>query len=89
MQKNVTFLVKQCYYKFTKNKNYRKVRDHSHYTSKYRGTADSICNWKFNVPNETHVFFHNGSNYDYHFIVKELASNFVGKFECLEESTVK
>ena len=44
MQKHVIFVVKKSYYKLTKNKNYRKVRDHSHYTSKYRGTADSICN---------------------------------------------
>ena len=44
MQKHATFLVKKSYYKLTKNKNYRKDRDHSHYASKYRGTADSICN---------------------------------------------
>ena len=56
MQKHVIFVVKKSYYKLTKNKNYRKVRDHSHYTSKYRGTADSICNSKFNVPNDNHVF---------------------------------
>ena len=31
-------------------------------------------NLKFNVPNEIPVVFHNGSNYDYHFIVKELAN---------------
>ena len=51
-----------------KDKNYRKVRDHCHFTSKYRGAACSICNSKFNVPNEFPVVFHNGSNYDYHFI---------------------
>ena len=33
--------------------NYRKVRDHCHYTGKYRGPAHSICNLKFNVPNES------------------------------------
>ena len=29
------------------------------------------------------VVFHNGSNYDYHFIIKELAEVFEGQFECL------
>ena len=27
--------------------------------------------------------FHNGSTYDYHFIIKELAEEFEGEFECL------
>ena len=58
--------------KFVNDKNYRKVRDHCHFTGKYRGTVHSICNLKFNVPNEIPVVFHNGSNYDYHFIIKEL-----------------
>ena len=39
------------------------------------------------MPNEIHEVFHNGSNYDYHFIIKELADEFVGKFECLGENT--
>ena len=46
------------------------------------GATHSICNLKFDVPNETHVFFHNSSNYDYHFVIKELANKFEGKFEC-------
>ena len=39
--------------------------------------------------NEIAVVFHNGSNYDYHFIIKELASEFEGKFEYLGENTEK
>ena len=46
--------------------------DHGHYTGKYRSTAHIICKLKFNFPNEIPVFFHNGSNYDYHFIIKEV-----------------
>ena len=33
--------------------------------------------------------FHNGSTYDYHFIIKELAKEFEGNFECLGENTEK
>ena len=39
------------------------------------------------MPNEIPVVFHKGSNYDYHFIIKELANKFEGQFECLGENT--
>ena len=51
--------------KFTKDKNYQRVRDYCHYTGKYRGAAHSICNLKFNVLNKIPTILHNGSNYDY------------------------
>ena len=41
----------------SKNINYWKVRDHCHYTGRYRCTAHSICNLKFNEPNEVPVIF--------------------------------
>ena len=65
--------------KFSKSINYQKVRDHCHYTDEYRGAENTICNLKFNVPNEITIVFRNGSNYDYHFIIKELANEFEGK----------
>ena len=66
-----------------------KKRDHCHYTEKYRGAAHSNCNSKFNVPNEVPVVFHNGSNYDYHFIIEELANKSEGKFRNPGESKEK
>ena len=42
--------------KFANDKNYRKVRDHRHFTGRYRGAAHGICNLGFNVPNEILVF---------------------------------
>ena len=33
--------------------------------------------------------FHNGSTYDYHFIIKELVKEFNGNFECLGKNTEK
>ena len=41
------------------------------------------------MPNEIPVVFHNGSNYDYHFIIKELANEFEGQFECLGKNKEK
>ena len=71
------------------NKKHHKVRDHCHYTGKYRGAAHDICNLRYKIPKEIPVVFHNGSTYDYHFIIKELAEEFEGEFECLGENTEK
>ena len=54
-----------------KDKKHRKVRDHCHYTREYRGAARSISNSKYSVPKKIPIVFHNGSNNDYHFIIKE------------------
>ena len=70
-------------------KKYHKVRDHCHYTRKYRGAAHDICNLRYETPKEIPVVFHNGSTYDYHFIIKNLAEEFEGGFECLSENTEK
>ena len=71
------------------NKKYHKVRDHRHYPGKYRGAAHGICNLRYKIPKEIPVVFHNGSTYDYHFIIKELAEEFEGEFECLGGNTEK
>ena len=72
--------VKFCYIctekfenKYVKDKKYREVRDHCHYTGEYRGAAHRSCNLKYSVPKTNPIAFHNGSKYDYHFIIKELA----------------
>ena len=49
----------------------------------------SICNLKYSVPKKIPIVFHNGSNYDYHFIIKELAEEFKKQFTCLGENTEK
>ena len=65
----------------------RKVRDHCHSTGKYRDDAHSKCNLNYKVVKEILVLFHNGSVYDYHFIIKYLARKFKGNSECLGENT--
>ena len=66
-----------------------KIRDHCHYTGKYRGAAHNICNLRYKIPKEIPVVFHNGSTYDYHFIIKEFVKEFEGNFECLGKNTEK
>ena len=70
-------------------KKHHKVRDHCHYTGNYRGAAHNVCNLRYKVPKEIPVGFHNGSTYDYHFIIKELVKEFQGNFDCLGENTEK
>ena len=67
----------------------QKVRDHCHYTGKQSGAAHSICNLCYKISKEIPLVFHNGSTYDYFFIVKQLASEFKGYFHCLGENTEK
>ena len=71
-----------CVQEFCTNENNKKafklkqkVRDHCHYTGKYRGAAHSICHLRYKISKEIPVVFHNGSAYDYHFIIKKLAEN--------------
>ena len=55
----------------------------------YRGVVHSICNLKYSVLKEVPIAFHNGSNYDNHVIIKELAEEFKKKLTYLCENTEK
>ena len=46
---------------------------------KYRGAAHCLCNLLHKKQKEISIVFHNGSNYDYHFMIKELAQEFQGQ----------
>ena len=71
------------------DKKHYKVRDHFHYTGKYRDAAHNIRNLRYKIPKEIPIVFHNGSTYDYYFIIKELVNKFDGNFEWLGENTEK
>ena len=92
MQK-VCYICKKIFSTDKNDKNvfklYHKARDHCHYTGKFRGAAHSICNLRYKTPKEILVAFHNGSTYDYYFIINELAKEFDGQLECLGENTGK
>ena len=46
-----------------------RVRDHCHYTGRYRGPAHNSCNLKYRKPKSISVFFHNLSGYDSHLFI--------------------
>ena len=71
------------------DKNYkRKVKDHCHYTGKFRGTTHSICNLNYNDQKEIPVIIHNAT-YDTHFILNQLAIEFKGELNCIGDNMEK
>ena len=65
-----------------------RVRDHNHYTGKYRGPAHNICNLKYNKPNSISVFFHNLTGYDSHLFIKKLGFT-EGNIDCIPNNEEK
>ena len=72
----------------SKEQKYIKVRDHDHYTGKYRGAAHSHCNLNYSEQITLAINMHGGSNYDFHMIIKELARKF-DTVSLLPENTKK
>ena len=79
MQKFAIFVKENFEDKYAYDKKCHKVRDHRYYQGEYRAAASSLCNSKYSIPKK----IHNGSNYDYYFIIKELAEGFEKQFTCL------
>ena len=71
-------------HQYNKDKKYCKVTDHCHYTGEYRGDAHGLCELNHSLHKEIPIF-HNESNFDYHFIIKELA--FDTRFDKKREET--
>ena len=75
-----------CFKKFSPKD--RKVRDHCHYTGKYRGAAHSSCNLRHRIPDYIPVVFHNLAGYDVHLFIKELAKH-TAKIGVIAKNTEK
>ena len=88
-KKKVCYICKKRFSTGDDNKKFHKVRDHCHYTGKYRGAAHDIYNLRYKTPKGIPVAFHSGSAYDYNLLIKGLAKEFEGQFECLGEITKK
>ena len=66
----------------------KKVRDHCHFTGKFRGAAHNKCNLQFKKPKFTPVIFHNISGYDSHLFVKNLGKS-EGNIKCIPNNEEK
>ena len=68
--------------------NKRKVKDHCHYTGKFREAAHSICSLNYNDQKEIPITSHN-ANHDTHFILNQLAMEFKGELNCIGDNMEK
>ena len=66
----------------------KKVRDHCHFTGRYRGAAHNSCNLKYRKPNFTPVVFHKLSGYDGHLFIKNLDFT-AGNIDCIPNNEEK
>ena len=66
--------------------NKRKIKDFCYYSGDYRGLAHIKCSSMYQEELEIPIVFHNGSGYDYHFIIKELAKEVDG-LECIGDNS--
>ena len=70
------------------DENEEKVKDHCHYTGRYRGAAHNKCNLKYRNPDFTPVIFHNLSGYDSHLFIKNLGFS-EGNIDCIPNNEEK
>ena len=65
-----------------------KVKDHCHYTGRFRGAAHNSCNLKYKKPKLIPVVFHNLSGYDSHLFIKNLGFT-DGTIDCIPNNDEK
>lgn len=65
------------------------VRDHCHFTGKFRGAAHQDCNLQYRDYRTVPVIFHNLSHYDSHFIIQKIAQGFDGSIKIIPINTEK
>ena len=65
-----------------------KVKDHCHYTGKYRGAAHSDCNLNYKNKKFIPIIFHNLSGYDSHLFIKNIGLT-KGKVDCIPNNEEK
>ena len=77
-----------CKGEFKEDDKNKKVRDHCHFTGRYRGAAHNSCNLKYRKPNFTPVVFHNLSGYDSHLFIKNLGFT-AGNIDCIPNNEIR
>ncbi|XP_066596570.1 uncharacterized protein [Prorops nasuta] len=66
-----------------------KVRDHDHITGLFRGAAHNSCNINYKLKLNIPVIFHNVSNYDAHFLIRDITNSFEGDVKVILLNTEK
>ena len=69
-------------------KNRKKIKDHCHYTGKFRRAAHSKYNLNYKIPKYIPIIIHNAS-YNTHFIINPLAEEFKGELDFIGENMEK
>ena len=77
-----------CNEKFVDDFENCKVRDHYHFTGRFRGAAHRICNPRYKKPYFTPMVFHNLSWYNSHLFVKNLGFS-EGNIDCIPNNEEK
>ena len=77
-----------CRKELLTDKGVDKVRDHCHFTGKYRGAAHNSCNLQCRKPMILPVIFHNLQGYDAHLFIKQLSS-IPGELNCIPSTEEK
>ena len=67
-----TYVKKNSTDEYDNDDRYQKVRAHCHYIGKFRGATHIIFNLRLKTPKKILVVLHNGSIYNYHFIINQL-----------------
>ena len=65
-----------------------KVRDHCHFTGRYRGAAHKKCNLDYKKPKFIPVVIHNLSGYDSHLFIENLGFT-AGNIDCIPNNEEK
>ena len=70
-EQKICYIYKEKFFMDKDDENYKnrkKVKDHCHYTRKFREAAHSKCNLNYKVPKDIPIIIHNAS-YDTYFII--------------------
>ena len=70
-EQDVCHICRKKFHSDENDKKYQKVRDHCHCTGKFRIAAHNNCNLSYKILKEIPVVFHNGSTYDFHFVINQ------------------
>ena len=73
---NACYICNKEFTAYDEDKKYYKTKNYCKFTGKYQGTCHKICKIKYTTLKGIPIIFCNGSYYDHHFIIDQLAIRF-------------